>query len=79
MAIWTNKFWTDSGANRMASSKYQYQNQYKFNDAQRFSIDSGNLTDYEKMVFRYILNRHKASQKYFMDGQAFRPVSHFIN
>ena len=43
----------------------------------RFEINTMDDTfmDYEKMVFRYIINRFRISQKYEPEGNAMRPVS----
>ena len=44
----------------------------------RFEIKSeldDTFTDYEKMIFRYIINRFRISQKYEPEGDAMRPVS----
>ena len=46
-------------------------------NGKRFEINTleDTFTDYEKMIFRYIINRFRISQKYEPEGDAMRPVS----
>ena len=54
-----------------------FENQLKYTDGKVFNPDPNYLTDHDKMVLRYILNRFRASQKFSHEEKAMRRVTHF--